>query len=125
MAIPIGGFFAVLVSRSNVIGRSLIAMVLASQLAVPLYVFAGGWAAGVGLQGWFRLDYWLGPTGLSWLQSWFGKMLAVSLIHALACIPWVTLILSMGLATCDRNEEETAGWNPVGLAWFIEYGGQG
>ncbi len=115
MAIPIGGFFAVLVSRSNVIGRSLIAMVLASQLAVPLYVFAGGWAAGVGLQGWFRLDYWLGPTGLSWLQSWFGKMLAVSLIHALACIPWVTLILSMGLATCDRNEEETAwlesGWS--------------
>lgn len=115
LAIPIGAFFAALLTRSNLYGRRFGAIALASQLAVPLYVFAGGWAAGLGLQGWMRVDSWLGPTGLSWMQGWFGKLLAVGLIHALASIPWVSLILSLGLLTCDRSEEEMAlldgGWS--------------
>lgn len=89
-------------------------MALASQLAVPLYVFAGGWSAGVGLQGWMQITHWLGPTGVGWMQSWLGSLLAVSLIHALAAIPWTVLILSVGLVTNDRAEEEMAmldgGW---------------
>lgn len=114
LAIPVGAFLAVIIMRSDAVGRRLGAIALSSQLAVPLYVFAGGWSAGVGIQGWMRLDHWLGPTGAAWMQGWLGKLLAVSLIHALASIPWVCLIVSLGLQSCDRNEEEMAlmdgGW---------------
>jgi iron(III) transport system permease protein len=114
IAIPIGFMLSVLLVRSDVIGRRWALMAVASQLAIPLYVFAGGWSAGVGLQGWMRIAHWLGPTGVGWMQSWLGSLLAVSLIHAFAAIPWTTLILSLGLATNDRAEEEMAlldgGW---------------
>lgn len=114
ITIPIGSLLAVLIVRSNALGRKFAAVVLASQLAVPLYVIAGGWAAGVGLQGWLQINFWLGPTGIGWMQGWVGSLLAVSLIHALASIPWVSLIMSLGLVFCDRNEEEMAlldgGW---------------
>jgi iron(III) transport system permease protein len=123
VAIPIGSLLAILTLRTNAFCRRLAGIVLASQLAVPLYVFAGGWAAGIGLQGWLQMNYWLGPTGVGWMQSWFGSMLAVALIHAFACVPWVSLIISMGLLTCDRSEEEMAlvegGWTSlVRYVWF-------
>jgi iron(III) transport system permease protein len=61
-----------------------------------------------------QVNYWLGPTGIDWLQGWLGSLLAVALVHAFACIPWVSLIISLGLINCDRNEEEMAivdgGW---------------
>jgi len=108
---------AILLLRSDVVGRRWAALALASQLAVPLYVFAGGWSAGVGLQGWIRIADWLGPTGIGWMQGWFGSLLAVSIIHALACIPWCCLIIAMGLLSSDRSEEETAllegGWRSL------------
>lgn len=92
-------------------------MALASQLAVPLYVFAGGWSAGVGLQGWMRIAEWLGPAGVGWMQAWLGRLLAVSLIHALAAIPWCFLIVGLGLAHSVRTEEESAllegGWRTL------------
>jgi iron(III) transport system permease protein len=117
LAVPIGTLLAILLVRSDVWGRRLARIALVSQLAIPLYVFAGSWAAGIGLQGWMRIDYWLGPTGISWMQGWFGGCLAVSLIHAMASIPWVCLIISLGLIHCDRNEEETAllegGWSAL------------
>ena len=114
IALPVGAWLAVLLTRSNVWGRRWAGLAVASQLAIPLYVFAGGWSAGLGLQGWLRLADWLGPSGVGWMQGWWGSLLAVGLIHALASLPWVCLILSLGLLRSDRNEEETAllegGW---------------
>ena len=114
IAVPLGTIAAILLFRSNVVGRGWAALALASQLAVPLYVFAGGWSAGVGLQGWMRIAEWLGPTGVGWMQGWFGSLLAVSIIHGLASIPWCCLMITMGLINSDRAQEEMAllegGW---------------
>jgi iron(III) transport system permease protein len=114
IAVPIGLMLSVLLVRGDVHGRRLALVAVASQLAIPLYVFAGGWSAGVGMQGWIQIAHWLGPTGVGWMQGWLGSLLAVSLIHALAAIPWVVLILSIGLGQTDRSEEEMAlldgGW---------------
>lgn len=111
-----GVVMALLLVRTNVMARQLAWIVLSSQLAVPLYVFAGGWSAGFGTQGWltsFGLDwasYLGGTTGLS-------AMLAVSMIHAFASIPWVVLITSLGLLWTHRGQEEQAlldgGWSYV------------
>lgn len=117
IAVPLGTAAAILLFRSDVAGRRWAALAVASQLAIPLYVFAGGWSAGVGLQGWMRVAEWLGPTGVGWMQGWLGSLLAVALLHALACIPWCCLFVAMGLFHSDRAEEEAAllegGWRNV------------
>ncbi|MEO8269902.1 MAG: hypothetical protein ABI557_09280, partial [Aureliella sp.] len=86
---------------------------ISSQLAVPLYVIAGSWSAGLGLQGWLRFH----STSVAWLpidrlsagmEAGLGSLLAVSVIHALAAIPWVVLIVSLGLSRAHRGQEETA-----------------
>ncbi|HAC90321.1 MAG TPA: hypothetical protein DCF63_06760 [Planctomycetaceae bacterium] len=117
VALPLGTLLAVLITRSDVAFGRTLATAWASQLAVPLYVFAGGWSAGLGLQGWMRISDWLGPTGVGWMQGWLGSLLAVGLIHGLACISWVCLIVWLGMLHSDRNEEQMAwlegGWPGV------------
>jgi iron(III) transport system permease protein len=108
IAVPVGAVLAVLLVRTNVQGRKILWIALGSQLAVPLYVFAGGWSAGFGLQGWCNLARHLGPNGVEAMQSSVALLLAVAAIHALAAIPWVCLIISLGLLWTDRNQEEAA-----------------
>ncbi len=111
VAVPTGCFLALLLQRTNLVGRRWAWIAIGSQLAVPLYVFAGGWSAGFGLQGWMR---WSG--GKLWGVAWFGtplnigagSLVAVSAIHALAAIPWVCLIISLGLVWAHRSQEEMA-----------------
>jgi len=111
IALPVGTVLAVLLSRSNVWGRSALWVAVGSQLAVPLYVIAAGWSAGFGIQGWLRSS-----TGGLWGWELFGtpltvgagSVLAVSVIHALASIPWVCLIVTGGLLWSHRGQEEMA-----------------
>ncbi len=116
-AVPAGTLLALLLIRTDVCGRQLAWIALGSQLAVPLYAFAGGWNAGFGLQGWFNIWAWLGPGAVDNLQHWPSALLAVAAIHALAMIPWVCLIISLGLIWTDRSQEESAlidgGWRLV------------
>ncbi len=111
LAVPIGALLAIALQRSNMHGRSWAWVALGSQLALPLYVFAGGWSAGMGLQGWMR---WRGSSLLglaifgSAIESGAGSIVAVSAIHALAAIPWVCIIVSMGLIWAHRSQEEAA-----------------
>lgn len=117
LAFPLGSLLSLLLVRTNIWGKRLLWIALGSQLAVPLYAFAGSWSAGFGLQGWLNPAGWLGPAGIAWMQSPLGSLLAVSLIHALFAIPWVCLIISLGLLWSDRGQEETAlveaGWPRV------------
>lgn len=117
LAVPVGCVLAVLLLRTNLPGQSGLLLALGSQLAVPLYVLAGGWGAGFGLQGWIRSA--AGELG-GWslfgtpLTVGAGSLWAVSAIHAFAAIPWVCLICSLGLLYVPRAQEELAllegGW---------------
>ncbi len=111
IAVPVGSGLALLLQRTNMIGRGWAWIAIGSQLAVPLYVFAAGWSAGFGLQGWMRwgngelLGLKLFGTPL---DSGAGSLFAVAVIHALASIPWVCLIVSLGLVWAHRGQEEMA-----------------
>ncbi len=110
-AVPLGTLLAVLLRRTDVPGRGWAWLAIGSQLAVPLYVFAGSWSAGFGLQGWLRFhESYAGDREWLWsvLDGRVGAVLAVSVIHALAAIPWVVLIVSLGLVHIHRGQEETA-----------------
>ncbi|HBE72434.1 MAG TPA: hypothetical protein DDW52_30230 [Planctomycetaceae bacterium] len=108
-AVPVGGFLAITVQRTNLFGRGVAWLCIGSQLTLPLYVFAGGWCAMFGTQGWLPA---LVPA-LKQTES-VGSVLIVSSIHALAMIPWVFVVCSLGLLNRSRAIEETAnlegGW---------------
>jgi len=122
IAVPVGSGLALLLIRTKVIARRLAWLAIGSQLAVPLYVFAGGWSAAFGTQGWFTALVWspwaTWDTGSAissggFLGSW-RALLTVAGIHALASIPWVAFLTGAGLVWTHRNEEEQAlldgGW---------------
>ena len=125
VAIPAGLALAIFLLRTDVVGRKMAWIVLGSQIAVPLYVFAGGWSAGVGIQGWmsvFRVWFPASlarglPDAASYSDT--ASLLAVAMVHALAAIPWVALLAAFGLLWSDRSQEELAlldgGWR--GLVW--------
>lgn len=110
-AVPLGCTLALLLQRTNVAGRNWAWIAISSQLALPLYVIAGGWSAGLGFQGWMRSGTGR-LLGLEWLgtplEMGFRSLLAVSAIHAMAAIPGVCLIISLGLVWTRRSQEELA-----------------
>ncbi len=102
VAVPFGFALAVMLKRTDVMGRRILAFALASQLALPLYVFAGSWNAGFGSQGWWPL-----AQTLAMKFDW-AAFSAVIFIHSVAAVPWVTLIVSCGLIWSQRSLEESA-----------------
>lgn len=104
IALPIGVSLALVLIRTNILWRRAAFVAISSQLVVPLYVFAGGWSAAIGTQGWLRGVF---PTIFPAIGS-TGNLYSVSVVHALAAIPWVCLICSMGLLWADRAQEEMA-----------------
>ncbi len=123
IAVPLGTLLSLFLVRTDVIGRKLVWLALSSQLAVPLYVFAAGWSAGFSYQGWLNLTGRLGPVAMEVMQSGTVALLAVAFIHACASVPWVCLIVSMGLLWSDRSQEEMArlegGWRRV--LWLVVF----
>ncbi|RMF43497.1 MAG: iron ABC transporter permease [Planctomycetota bacterium] len=118
VAMPVGSTLAILCFRTDVPGRKWLWMLVCSQIAIPLYVFAGGWSAGFGMQGWLRGMGWLPTDWLSpvRLDSPWQNLMAAGLVHALACIPWVALIVGLGIVLVPRSEEEVA--RTDGGNWF-------
>ena len=118
IAIPLGTLLSVLLLRTNVWGRQAAWIAIGSQLAVPLYVFAGGWSAGFGLQGWLTASSF--PFAGLAVTAGTGSLVAVSLIHALAAVPWVCLITSLGLMWIHRGQDEMAR-TEGGLLHLVRY----
>ena len=70
-------------------------------MLLPLYLQAAGWQAGFGLQGWFTLRraatrYCKGYAAAIW-------------IHTAAAIPWVVVIVGLGLRLAEPELEELRG----------------
>ncbi|GIX00503.1 MAG: amino acid ABC transporter permease [Pirellulaceae bacterium] len=98
VTLPTGIFLALLIFRTDAVGRLMALVMVSSQIAVPLYAIAAGWNAGFGIQGWL--------TGMGWVPlEWFSaagmtadwqRVAAVGAIHALAGIPWAVLMIGLG-----------------------------
>jgi iron(III) transport system permease protein len=97
-SVVLGIPLAFLVARTDVVARKVAAALLLAMLFVPLYLQAAAWEAGFGLQGWYTAM--LGGKVI--LEGWRGAIA----IHTLAAIPWVVLIVGVGLLLTEPELEE-------------------
>lgn len=100
ISLPLGTAAAVVIARTDVPGRRVAAAGLGAMLLVPVYLQAAAWQAGFGLQGWITLNWDYGV--------WLAGMPAAVWIHGLAAIPWVALIVGVGLRLVEPELEEQA-----------------
>ena len=100
LSMPPGVILAWLLIRTDLPGRRVVLVLLASMLFVPLYLQAAGWEAGFGLQGWYTIA-WHGPP---LLDGWRG----VIWIHTTAAIPWIVCIVGAGFWLIEPDLEEQA-----------------
>ncbi len=102
IALPIGVSLALLLARFNLPGRRLGIACLGLLLFLPLYIQLSAWDAAFGKLGWFTFI-----TG-SLAQPFLSGMRGAIFIHGLAAIPWVTLLVGIGLLQVDPAQEEAA-----------------
>jgi iron(III) transport system permease protein len=104
VALPIGGIAALLIYKTDVPGRRAAALVFTGMLLVPLYLIAGAWDAGFGIQGWQTLAANPHLAHRPWLDGWR----AAIWVHGLGTVPWVVLIVGAGLRAVEAEIEEDA-----------------
>ena len=108
ISLPLGTLLAVLVAKTDVVGRKWLGRLLLSLLLVPLYVQTAAWQAAFGWGGW--LPAWLAtinfchPGQMVWLTGWRGALW----VHAMAAVPWVTLLMAVAMGGIARELEEDA-----------------
>lgn len=102
VSVPLGVVLAALLARTDLPGRHAALLLLAAMLFMPLYLQTAAWDAGFGRQGWYSVV--LGSLAAPPLEGWRGAIW----VHALAAIPWVTLIVAVGLWRINPEWEEAA-----------------
>jgi iron(III) transport system permease protein len=116
LALPAGVVGALLLYRTDLPFRGVFRFVALLTLFVPLPLFASGWQAALGSGGWLPATFWsppapsdpdVSPTGLVW-KAWGRGLNAALWIHAIAALPWVVLLVGVGLRWVERDLEEEA-----------------
>ena len=102
IALPCGTILAVLLTRFSIHGRRFAVACLGVLLFLPLYVQLSAWDAAFGKLGWFTVSHG------SLAQPFLSGLRGAICIHGLAAIPWVTLIVALGMMQLDRTQEEAA-----------------
>ena len=96
----VGAPLAFVLARTDAFGRRGAVLVLVTLLCLPLYLQAAAWQAAFGFQGWFTA---LAGSGV-FLDGWRGAIF----VHTVAAIPWVVLIVGVGLRLAEPELEEEA-----------------
>lgn len=99
IALPLGILLAVLCGRTDIRGRRLVLGVMTLAVFVPLPLHAAAWLGAFGNVGRTQL-FDLPPLLVGWTGAAF--------VHAIAALPWVVLIVGLGLRTVDPALEEMA-----------------
>ena len=99
ISILIGAPLALLLVRTDLPGRKLFVVLLAAMLLMPLYLHAAAWQAAFGVQGWLTTAGILPP-----IEGWTG---AIG-VHVLAAVPWVVLIVGIGMRLVEAELEQQA-----------------
>lgn len=102
ISLPLGTLLAVLMLRTDLPLRRTLLVLVATLLFVPLYLQATGWDAGLGRLGWLSLS--TGTVATPVLDGWRGAIW----VHAMALLPWVALIVGIGLINVEPELEEDA-----------------
>jgi iron(III) transport system permease protein len=116
LAVPAGTAGAVLLYRTNLPFRRTLRFLVVLALFVPLPLFTSGWQAVFGSTGWLPLPWWNPPRpgaysatapGGVW-APWGQGVGSAVWVHAVACLPWVVLLVGQGLLWVERELEEDA-----------------
>jgi iron(III) transport system permease protein len=91
IALPVGVALAIVLDRTDLPGRHSLRLVLSVGLFVPLPLFALAWQA----------------VGGGW-RPWTSGLLPAAFVHAMAAIPWVVWLTSLGLSRVEPDLEEDA-----------------
>jgi iron(III) transport system permease protein len=110
ISLPLGTFLAVALFRTDVYLRRAAIVAVGLLLLVPLYIQAVAWQNGFGSSGWFTL-LTSGPYQAGLLEGWRGAIW----VHAMAAVPWVTLIVGAAIRFVEPELEEMALLD--GTAW--------
>lgn len=102
LALPAGVVLVFLLLRTDLVGRKVFLLAFGALLFVPLYLQAAGWEAGVGKLGWFSFAH--GSVAEPILDGWRASIW----IHGLAAVPWVMLIVGLGLRLLEPDVEDAA-----------------
>lgn len=119
LALPLGTLLAVLLVRTDVPARRGCQAALLAMLFVPLYLVAGGWLAGFGIEGWFTRIATQSADGRP--QAWLYGMSGAIWVQAMALVPWVVLIVGAGLWLVEPEAEEQAllDTSPLGVLFSV------
>jgi iron(III) transport system permease protein len=102
VAMPLGVAAAVLLYRTDLPGRDVFRGVTILSLFVPLPVLTTAWQAALGGEGLF--PFWNDRPG----QPWASGIGPAVWVHATAALPWVILIVGIGLRYVEGELEEDA-----------------
>ena len=94
LAVPVGTYLAGLIARTDLPLKKIFGVIVVVALFFPLYTQTAAWQAGFGQQGW----------SVHWLDGWRGAVW----IHTVAAVPWVAVIVSVGLRQIEPQLEEAA-----------------
>lgn len=116
LSLPVGSALGLLIARTDLPLRRMVAALLGWLLIVPLYLQAAAWQSGFGLYGWHTLAFG-GEFEAPWLIGWRGAIW----VHAIAALPWVALIVGLTSRQVEPQLEEAAllDTSPLGVFWRI------
>jgi iron(III) transport system permease protein len=104
LALPGGLAAAILLFRTDLPLRRGLQFLTVLSLFVPLPLLTSAWQATLGTGGWLSTAVWPDAAGRPWAEG-IGPAIW---IHALASLPWVILIVGIGLRWIEGEMEEDA-----------------
>ncbi len=112
LSVPLGGLLAWLLTRTDLPGRSIGWAILVVQAMIPLPLQALAWLGGYGNMG---RQQALGSS--AWLTGWP----AAAFVEAVSVLPWVVLIIGIGLRAAETELEDQARllWPAWQVIWRI------
>ncbi|WP_165221322.1 ABC transporter permease [Aquisphaera insulae] len=112
LTLPAGVLLAMVLFRIDAPFRGMLLSMLVIALFVPLPLHATAWLGAFGNAG--RSQY-LG------LRPFLTGRSGAAIVHALAVLPWVVLIVGIGLRTVESDLEQTASldMSPRRVAWNV------
>ncbi len=129
LSLPAGILAAILLCRTDLPGRRIFQFLTILALFVPMPLLVTAWQSAVGAGGWLSADRWMqlasddpdvSPPGTVW-KPWVQGLPAAIWIHAMAGLPWVVLIVGLGLRWVERELEEDAlmSGGPLRVLWHV------
>lgn len=104
IAMPVGGWLALMLAKTRAPGRRLAGWLLVALLFLPLYLHAAAWQAAFGQLGWWTQS----RVAAAPIDPLLSGAAGVAWVHGLAAAPWVALLLAAALWSVDRGQEEAA-----------------